>query len=446
MKITQPYWGKGVFISQHHFQQQITASAWLSECIAQMGLNHPWGVLEATFETESLKVERLQVQRLSVRFQDGTLIETDNTDTPAPVLTLEGLTGEFVVVLALPLLRASDSNCLQAEERAERPVRFRQQWREVRDQYGDGTRQITVLQHEVSLRLASQDNSEYLTCPVARLRREPQGHWVLDDTFLPPLLSMRASPWLANSLGRLLTQLRARLQRLMSMRRESNERMADFAVADVSLFWLLNALNGAEPLLESFLRFPQSSPERLWPVLAQLAGSLLTFSLEHQVSVIPQYDHGQPENVFPALFDLLSDLLEASLPSRVINVELTFDKRLHQWHADLQDARLREGADWYLSVRSSMPVAQLQEQFPRQCKVGCPDEVTDLVNASRQGIPLQPLRHVPAAVPLRMENQYFSLDLSCPAAQAMLDSGHCVFYTPGTLGEPELELFVVLRT
>ncbi|WP_256871295.1 hypothetical protein, partial [Enterobacter cloacae] len=28
----------------------------------------------------------------------------------------------------------------------------------------------------------------------------------------------------------------------MSMRRESNARLADFAVADVSLFWLLNAL------------------------------------------------------------------------------------------------------------------------------------------------------------------------------------------------------------
>lgn len=446
MKITQPYWGKGVFISQHHFQQQITASAWQSECIAQMGLNHPWGVLDATFETESLKVERLQVQRLSVRFQDGTLIETGNTDTPAPVLALEGLTGEVVVVLALPLLHSGESNCLQAEERAERPVRYRQQWREIRDQYGDGSRQITVLQHEVSLRLASQDNSEYLTCPVARLRREPQGNWVLDETFLPPLLNMRASPWLTNGLGRLLTQLRARQQRLMSMRRESNERMADFAVADVSLFWLLNSLNGADPLLGSFLRFPQTPPERLWPVLAQLAGNLLTFSLEHQASVIPQYDHAQPENVFPALFDLLSDLLEASLPSRVIRVELTFDNRLHQWHADVRDPRLREGADWYLSVRSSMPLAQLQEQFPRQCKAGCPDDVTGLVNASRQGIPLLPLHHVPAAVPLRLENQYFSLDLSCPAAQSMLDSGHCVFYTPGTLGEPELELFVVLRT
>ena len=43
-------------------------------------------------------------------------------------------------------------------------------------------------------------------------------------------------------LEQLMSQLRVRLSRLMAMRRESNERMADFAVADVSLFWLLNLI------------------------------------------------------------------------------------------------------------------------------------------------------------------------------------------------------------
>lgn len=57
-----------------------------------------------------------------------------------------------------------------------------------------------------------------------------------------------------------MTQLRARLSRLMDMRRGSYERMADFAVADVSLFWLLNALNSAEPVLGQFQRHPQPPP------------------------------------------------------------------------------------------------------------------------------------------------------------------------------------------
>lgn len=53
---------------------------------------------------------------------------------------------------------------------------------------------------------------------------------------------------------------------------------------------------------------------------------------------------------------------------------------------------------------------------------------------------LTPLRHVPAAIPLRLENQYFSLDVSHPLATEMLQSGTCMFYVPGMLGEPELEL------
>jgi type VI secretion system protein ImpJ len=446
VKTVQPLWGRGIMVSPQHFQQQAAFAAWSDECIARMGLNHPWGVLQATFEPDALKLGRLQPRHLNVRFQDGTLIDTDNGDALPSALVLDDVQGEAVVVLALPLLRANGGNCLKPDEIAERPVRFRQRWRDVRNQFGDDDRQIAILQPELTLRLAHQDNSDYLTCPVARLLQDPQGNWMPDDAFLPPLLTLKASRWLMAQLELLMTRLRARLIRLMAMRRESNERMADFAVADVSLFWLLNALNSAEPVLGQFQRFPQSAPERLWTELARLAGGLLTFSLEHQVSDIPAWLHEQLNEVFPPLFDLLSELLEASLPSRVVAVELEHDKRLHQWLARLHDPRLREGADYYLSVRSPMSVAQLQEQFPRQCKAGSPDYVTSLVNASRQGIPLKPLSHVPAAIPLRLENQYFSLDLAHPAAQEMLQSGNCMFYVPGTLGEPELELFAVLRT
>ncbi|MGX7903456.1 type VI secretion system baseplate subunit TssK, partial [Klebsiella pneumoniae] len=359
---------------------------------------------------------------------------------------LDGASGEAVIVLALPLMQANGGNCLKPEEVAERPARFRQRWRDVRNQFGDDTRQIAVIQPELTLRFAHQDNSDYLTCPLVRLQRDSQGAWLIDETFLPPLLQIQGSRWLATQLEQLLIQLRARLTRLMAMRRESNERMADFAVADVSLFWLLNALNSAEPVLGYFLRYRQSPPERLYPELARLAGSLLTFSLTHQANAVPFYQHDQLNAVFPPLFDLLSDLLEASLPSRVVAIALEHDVRLHFWQARLHDARLREGADYYLSVRSSVPVAQLQEQFPRQCKVGSPDHVKAIVNSSRTGVPLTPLRHVPAAIPLRLENQYFSLDVSHPLATEMLQSGTCMFYVPGMLGEPELELFAVLRT
>ncbi|WKZ93508.1 type VI secretion system baseplate subunit TssK [Chimaeribacter arupi] len=447
MKIERPLWMQGVMVSPQHFQQQAAFTAWHTECIALMGVMHPWGVLEAEFDRNALKQGRLKAGRLVVRFPDGTLTDSENADALPPTLTLPEINHRNItVMLALPQLYPNGGNCLKPEEVAERPVRYRQRWHEVRNCFGDDTRQIATLQHELTLRLDSQDNSNYLVCPVARLHRDEQGGWAQDTTFIPPLLSLKASPWLINQLELLMTQLRTRLARLMAMRRESNERMADFAVADVSLFWLLNALNGAEPVLGNFQRHGQVHPECLYQELARLAGSLLTFSLAHTVTAIPFYRHEQLTDVFPPLFELLGELLEASLPSRVVAVELTHEKRLRQWQARLHDPRLREQVDFYLSVRSSLPVAQLLEQFPQQCKVGSPDEVGEVINASRQGIPLRALSHVPAAIPLRLENQYFALDMTHPAAQGMQAAGSCVFYVPGTLGEPELELFAVLRT
>lgn len=120
--------------------------------------------------------------------------------------------------------------------------------------------------------------------------RDARGQWIVDPEFIPPLLSLAASPTLVSELGELLHRLQARRRRLMAMRRESNARMADFAVADVSLFWLLNALNSAEPVLSELHQYPSRHPELLYRELARLAGSLLTFSLEHHLEAIPATD------------------------------------------------------------------------------------------------------------------------------------------------------------
>ena len=215
-------------------------------------------------------------------------------------------------------------------------------------------------------------------------------------------------------------------------------------MADVSLFWLLNALNSAEPVLAELLAVPDRHPELVYRELARLAGSLLTFSLEHDTRDIPAYRHDAPEQVFPPLLTLLDKLLEASLPSRVVSIELKQDGVM--WRGALHDARLREGADFWLSVRSAMPAHELQTKFPQLCKAGSPDDVSEVVNVALSGMVIRPVTHVPAAIPLRLENQYFALDLSTDAARAMLDAGNCTFYTPASLGEVKLELFAVLRT
>ncbi|WP_312415796.1 type VI secretion system baseplate subunit TssK [Pseudescherichia sp.] len=444
MKIYRPLWEDGAMLAPQQFQQQARWNEHSADMVARMGISNPWGVVAAEFDDAALVLSRLNTTRLVVRFQDGTLVDTDLADNLPPVCDLSVAGRNAVdVVVALPLLSASGGNLDNGQD-SERPRRWKAERVVVQELAGHESGELAILRYALNLRLSSQENTAWLTCPVARLVRNAQGQWSRDPTFIPPMLSVSASPWLIAELGDLLVRLQARRRRLMAMRRESNERMADFAVADVSLFWLLNALNSAEPVLTELLQTPGRHPELLYRELARLAGSLLTFSLEHDAGDIPAYQHDAPERVFPPLLTLLDKLLEASLPSRVISIHLEHQDQI--WKGALHDARLREGADFYLSVRSSMPNHELQTKFPQLCKAGSFDDVSDVVNVALSGMVIKPLTHVPAAIPLRLENQYFSLDLSTEAGRAMLEMGSCTFYTPRSLGDVNLDLFAVLRT
>jgi type VI secretion system protein ImpJ len=450
MMIDRPLWAAGALLSPQQFQQQARWEAWANERLARLCLVHPWGVQNVSFDLQALRLGKLKATQLCIRMPDGTLIDTDHVDRLPGGLELARLLADDIqhatLLLALPLEQANGNNCLFDAAKADRPTRYRQDWRQVQDIYADEVQSVGVLEHVLSLRFDHDENGDYLTCPIARLVRDGQGAWNLDPGYVPPLLSFAAHPGLLTQLDNLLTQLSSKRQRLMGMRRESNQRMADFAVADVSLFWLLNALNTYQPVLADLKSRPARHPEQVYLELIKLAGSLLTFSLEHDVEQIPAYHHEHLETVFPPLLRMISTLLEASLPSRVIALPLE-EMGANRWQVTLNDARLRErdSTDFYLSVRCRLPAMQLQSQFPRLCKIGTPDDVDYLVNAALDGVPLQSLSHVPAAIPLRLENQYFVLDLNHAKGQAMLAEGVCAFYVPSTLAEVKLELFAVLR-
>jgi len=450
MKIHRPLWFAGALLCPQQFQQQARWEARTTESVARLALVHPWGVEVATFDRDALRLGVLKASELLVRLPDGTLIDTVHADRLPPAVELARLlpadAAQATVLLALPREHANGENCLFEGRKAERPLRYQQDWREVQDVHDEDRQQISVMEHNLSLRLDSDDNAAWMTCPLVRLVRDGQGEWSIDASYVPPLLRFSAHAGLVTQLDNLLIQLAAKRQRLMGMRRESNQRMADFAVADVSLFWLLNALNSYQPILSDLQAHPRA-PEQVYVELAKLAGSLLTFSLEHDLDQIPAYRHESLEQVLPPLMQTISTLLEASLPSRVIALELTSGGS-HRWKVALNDPRLREpeGVDFYLSVRFRLSAVQLQEQFPRLCKVGAPDDVDQLVNSALDGVPLQALAHVPAAIPLRLENQYFALDFRHPKGLAALEAQNCAFYVPGSLGEVKLELYAVLRS
>ena len=93
-----------------------------------------------------------------------------------------------------------------------------------------------------------------------------------------------------------------------------------------------------------------------------------------------------------------------------------------------------------------MAAFELVEQFPRLCKIGAPDDVGHIINSALLGIPLKAVQRVPAAIPVRLDNQYFALDSSSAAHARMLAARACQIYLPASIPDAALQLYAVLRT
>ncbi|CAN7384643.1 type VI secretion system baseplate subunit TssK [Trinickia sp. LjRoot230] len=446
MKITRPLWTKGIFMSPQHFQQQGLWSSFCDEQVARIASPDPWGVQRVGFDKQGLSAERLQVDALTIRLPDGTWVDTDVVDRLPPARSLNDVpkhVSAVTVLVGLPLMDPQGANYADDGHKPARPRRFLREYVHVADLHGDTNEELSVERHALALLFDFEQHDDYVTCAIGRFVRNTSGCFEPDAAFVPPCLLLSASPHLIARMQRLLEILAAKSASLAHRRKERSDQIADYAVADVSLFWLLHSVNATWPELARLCQAPNQHPERLYAVLARLAGSLLTFSMTETLHSIPPYDHRAPEPVFAALEALIRTLLDTVIPSSVVPITLDHP-RATLWSGQFNDSRLIENTDYYLAVRAAMPAHDLLEQFPRLCKIGAPDDVQHIVSAALPGIPLRAASRLPAAIPVRIENHYFALDGAHPAFKRMTAAHGCQIYVPTSIPEVSVELYAVL--
>ncbi|ACR31500.1 type VI secretion system baseplate subunit TssK [Burkholderia glumae] len=450
MRIDKPLWHEGLVLTQQHFQQQDRWAGFAMQQVAAAALAEPWGTLGVEVDEEALATGRLKLTRLKLRFPDGTPVDTTMADEVPPARELtQGMPADcqsVVVLAALALPDANGNNCRFDETTLARPRRSYREFVKVTDLNGTGESEIAAERHAVRLLFDFESHADDTVCAVARLTRSTSGLFQVDHRFVPPCLTLGSHRLHLERVNRLADILQAKSLALGARRSERIEQVAEYGVADVQLFWLLHCIHAAWPQLRLFATHPNRPPEHLYVTLAQLASALMTFSTGAQLTDIPAYDHARADEVFAQLESMIRDLLDAIIPSRVVSIGLT-RKSPTTWSGQFLDERIvGDAADWYLSVNAPMPVFELVEQFPRLCKIGAPDDVERIINSALLGIPLKAVQRVPAAIPVRLDNQYFALDSTSAAHAEMLAARACQIYLPASVPDASLELYAVLRS
>jgi type VI secretion system protein ImpJ len=212
----------------------------------------------------------------------------------------------------------------------------------------------------------------------------------------------------------------------------------------VSQFWFLHAINSSLTPLRHLLLSKHGHPEELFREMSRLAGALCTFGLDTHPRSLPSYQHDDPGPSFQALDHHIRRLLEVVVPSLAISIPLTATER-YFYQGEIKDQRCFGRSRWVLGIHSQIGEAELISRATQLVKICSSKFISELVKRAVSGLTLSHMQAPPAAVPVKVENQYFTISRGGPCWESIMQTRNVGVYVPGELPSPELELIVLLE-
>jgi type VI secretion system protein ImpJ len=445
-QLQQVIWSKGTFLTPQHLQ----ANDHFLESVLQFRLEIlnfcPWGFQELHFDQEALASGTVALTRATGLFPDGLPFDIPDSDPApdpkplAPFFDSEQTTAD--IYLAIPEHRERGLNVSVAEHSAD--TRYISQIVDLRDDNTGGSLKPVQVARKSMRFLVQGESREGCTClRAARIKRTAAGSLQQDPQFVPPLLSVSASDFLMGITRRLVEILSAKSSILAGGRRQRSANLADFTAADIASFWLLYTVNSYLPLLRHYYETGRAHPEKLYRLLASMGGSLSTFSLKIQPHDLPAYDHDELGPCFSDIDEKVRELLETVVPSNFVALPL----KLVQpsiYATAIEEDKYLVGTKMFLAVNSTLSETELAKKVPQLVKLSSGTQVGQLVRRALPGIPLTHMLKPPASIPVKLNYQYFSLNQSGPAWEAVGKGRNLAAYVPGDIPAPQLELVILL--
>jgi type VI secretion system protein ImpJ len=439
-------WGEGLFLRPQHFQRQDAYHEWRQAEIARALHPYPWGVRRVRIDADALASGVLRFTELQVVFSDGELFSAPQEDELPPPVALSSIpagTSELTFHLALAPMRPNGSNFSESDASADTQRRFSQVNLAAADWFTAAAEaEVAVLRRCARVLADGEPRDHLVSLPLCRLKRSATGPFEVDGRFIPPAMSLAASPMLQAMLRRLLDVLQAKVDALYGFHREPSKHVIEFRSGDIASFWLLHTASSAFAGLSHLHHHPGLHPERLYERMLELAGSLMTFSKSYSLADLVPYSHAEPGRGFARLDNVIRELLETVISTRYFAIALEEHKPSFH-NGRLDSGQINPSTAFYLGVQASLPPTEIVEVVPLRFKVGAPDDVDKLVLSAMSGVKLSHVPQVPAAIPVRPGTYYFALDARGPLYDRMLQGQTITIYVPAGTPDLRLELFAL---
>jgi type VI secretion system protein ImpJ len=440
-------WNEGMLLTPHHFQQWDNYHEELLNSRVRSVIPFGYGVLELQINNEAIANANFQITNCRAVMPDGLIVNAPDAEAVPDLRPVgdhfKAEAEKLGVHLAIPAMKAGEANFQANGAKASPNLRYLQEGSLVKDETS-GTNEQPVAYAKSNLRIIFDDELRdgFTSIKISELERTPTGQLKISEDYIPPILNVSGSAWLANMLRQLVEILITKSGSLGEQRRQRRSGLADFTTSDAGVFWLLHTINSSIPAMSHYFRSPLLHPEKLYLEMAGLAGKLMTFSTDFHPKDIVKYDHDDLFFTFHTLSAQLRLLLETVIPSRCVPIPLE-KTRETLYVGRVEDERLLKDASFYLAVRSQMPEAKLIEGVPRIVKIASRDVIDSVIGSALPGVVLTLSSPPPAPIPARIGFKYFQLDSTGPYWDGIKGSKVLSVYVPDEITDAKLEMYAV---
>jgi type VI secretion system protein ImpJ len=397
-------------------------------------LGNNWGFEELEIEVDLLMTGKLGLRRAGGTYPDGTSFSMPDSDPLPEPLDVPVDMRDQIVVLALHRDRASrnvvpkDPASNTSGAKTEEITR------------GSALHLVPVDEME-SLSQPSMDGirgelREFMLIPVAQIVEcRPDRRLILEDRFIPTVLTCDAAPQLAIFLRELTGLLHQRGEGLAA-------RVGRGVAAENSDFLMLQTINRYEPAV-AHLAAMHCHPAELYRLLIEIVSELSTLSAKGRRSEpFREYRHYDLRATFEPVIQAVRSFLSVILGQNAIQIPLA-QRNFGISVAIIADRSLFDAASFVLAVRADIPREELRRRFPRQLKIGPVEQIRDLANGQWPGISMTPMSVAPREVPFHSGFVYFKLDRTGELWRKLKAGGGIAFHQVGEFPGLMLELWAI---
>lgn len=401
-------WSEGLFLRQHHLQQNDRYFERLLENRVRHSSPYPWGFSQIEIDRDMAQQNKFALRRASGVFQDGTPFDMPGSSPlPLAIDVPEGADKQ-IVWLIMPAATVNGREIDMAE--AGSGSRYIRDIETVIDSASavHTEQEIEVAHPRAAFEIRKTPKAGFHCLKVARILEVRDKAIVFDENFAPPVMVSHAHPVVAGWIERVIGWVDTKLETLS---RYAADPSSGGGLQTFDYF-MLQMLNREINVLKHLRNSKYVHPERVYEELLRLSGELWTFSSKRLAPEYGAYDQDSLDTVFEPVLADIQRLLSLDI-GRAIRLDLV-ERAPNAYLAAVTDRSLFRNATFVIEVAASKPLTQIQQQFPALCKVGPNTKMNEIVQTHLPGIELVHMPTPPRQIRAISDHVYFYLDKASP--------------------------------